>query len=213
MDTLIELAGMILHIDQSLGLVVDRYGVWVYGMLFLIIFAETGLVVFPFLPGDSLLFIAGAFCAAGTMDLLPLNVLLLVAAVLGNTLNYWIGKRVGAKIWEMNPRWIDHNALRKTHDFYERHGGKTIVLARFIPVIRTFAPFVGGVSDIPHGRFQLYSVGGALLWIVGLSVAGYFFGNQPFIKQYLNVIVLAGIASAAVPVALGALWRLFKRRR
>lgn len=204
---------MVLHIDKHLGVFIDQYGNWVYLFLFLIVFVETGLVLFPFLPGDSLLFIGGAFAATGAMDPWLLGVLLFIAAVTGNTLNYWIGSKIGPRVYEKNWRFLDRDALRKTHDFYEHHGGKTIVMARFVPVVRTFAPFVAGVSAMSWARFQLYNVLGALIWVVLLVGGGYLFGNLPVVKQYLNIIVLVGISAAVVPIALGALWKLFTRGR
>ncbi len=213
MDTLVQLLEMVLHIDKHLGVFIDQYGNWVYLFLFLIVFVETGLVLFPFLPGDSLLFIGGAFAATGAMDPWLLGVLLFIAAVTGNTLNYWIGSMIGPRVYEKNWRFLDRDALRKTHDFYEHHGGKTIVMARFVPVVRTFAPFVAGVSAMSWARFQLYNVLGALIWVVLLVGGGYLFGNMPIVKQYLNIIVLVGISAAVVPIALGALWKLFTRGR
>jgi membrane-associated protein len=181
------------------------------------VFCETGLVVFPFLPGDTLLFIGGAFAASGTLSLLALLVILLVASVAGNTVNYLIGRWIGPKVFDTNipvlERFLDREALRKTHDFYERHGGKTIVMARFVPVVRTFAPFVAGASSMNATRFQLFNVFGALLWVLLLVFLGYFFGNIPFIKQYLNVIVLVGIAAAIVPVAFGALYKMMRKQK
>ncbi len=201
MDTLLQFVNLVLHIDKFLGVFIHQYGAWVYAVLFLIVFCETGLVVLPFLPGDSLLFIGGAFCATGEMNIELLIVLLLVAAVLGNTVNYMIGRAIGPKVFDSHipvlERFLDREALRKTHNFYERHGGKTIVLARFIPVVRTFAPFVAG----------------ALFWVLLLTLLGFFFGNIPFIRQYLNVIVLVGIGAAVVPVVLGALWKIMRSKR
>ena len=213
MDTLVQLLEMVLHIDKHLGMFIDQYGNWVYLFLFMIVFVETGLVLFPFLPGDSLLFIGGAFAATGAMDPWLLGVLLFIAAVTGNTLNYWIGSKIGPRVYEKNWRFLDRDALRKTHDFYEHHGGKTIVIARFVPVVRTFAPFVAGVSAMSWARFQLYNTLGALIWVGLLVGGGYLFGNLPVVKQYLNVIVLVGISAAVVPIALGALWKLFTRGR
>ncbi|AKQ57111.1 VTT domain-containing protein [Bordetella hinzii] len=204
---------MILHIDQTFGVWIDQYGAWVYLVLFLIVFAETGLVILPFLPGDSLLFIAGAFGASGAVDPVLLALLLVVAAVTGNTLNYWIGRSLGPRVFTMNVRFLDRGALLKTHLFYEKHGGKTIVMSRFIPVVRTFAPFVAGVAQMPQGRFQFFNVSGALLWVVGLITAGYFFGNIPVIKDHLNTIVLVGLAAAIVPVAAAAIVRFLRGRR
>lgn len=202
---------LILHVDKTLGNLLALYGPLVYAVLFAIIFAETGLVVFPFLPGDSLLFIAGAFCANGLMNAPLLIVLLVTAAVAGNTVNYYIGRAIGTRVFTHNYRWIDRSALEKTHAFFEAHGGKTIVMARWLPVIRTFAPFVAGISAMGVGRFQLFNVSGALLWVVTLVMAGYFFGNIPIIRDHLNTIVLVGFAAAAGPVALAALLRLVRR--
>jgi len=204
---------MVLHIDQTLGVWVQQYGVWVYLVLFLIVFAETGLVVLPFLPGDSLLFIAGAFGATGSLDPILLSALLIVAAVTGNTLNYAIGRYIGPRVFSMNLRFLDRGALMRTHAFYEKHGGKTIVMSRFIPVVRTFAPFVAGVADMPLSRFQLFNILGALLWVISLVAAGYFFGNIPLVKEYLNTIVLLGLAAAIVPVVGAALFKLLRARR
>jgi len=215
LDTLLQFVNLVLHIDKFLGVFIHQYGAWVYAVLFLIVFCETGLVVLPFLPGDSLLFIGGAFCASGEMSLGLLIVLLLVAAVGGNTVNYLIGKAIGPKVFNSHipvfERFLDRAALQKTHNFYERHGGKTIVLARFIPVVRTFAPFVAGVSQMTISRFQLFNVAGALFWVLLLVLLGYFFGNIPFIRQYLNVIVLVGAGAAIVPVVLAALWRMVRK--
>jgi len=208
-----ELLGLILHIDKALGIMLQQYGVWVYALLFAIVFAETGLVVFPFLPGDTLLFIAGAFCANDLMNASVLMLLLIIAAVSGNTVNYLIGRALGQRVFTHDYRWIDRHALEKTHAFFEQHGGKTIILARWLPVIRTFAPFVAGVSDMGITRFQIFNVVGALLWVIGLVMAGYFFGNIPIIRDHLNTIVLIGVAAAAGPVALAATIRCVRGRR
>lgn len=202
---------MILHVDKSLGLVVAEYGTMAYAVLSAIVFAETGLVVFPFLPGDTLLFIAGAFCATGHMNIWILMTLLVIAAVTGNTVNYWIGKAIGKKVFTHDYRWIDRAALVKTHAFYENHGGKTIILSRFIPIVRTFAPFVAGVSEMNFAKFQFYNIVGALIWVVGLVAGGYFFGNIPGIREHLNTIVLIGVAAAVVPVILAGLWKMIRR--
>lgn len=202
---------MILHVDKYLGTFIAQYGTLVYVVLFAIVFCETGLVVFPFLPGDSLLFIAGAFCATGAMNEWLLMSLLIVAAVTGNTVNYWIGRAIGEKVFTHDYRWIDREALRKTHAFYENHGGKTIILARFVPIVRTFAPFVAGVSQMTFAKFQFFNVIGALIWVVGLVAAGYFFGNIPIIRDHLNTIVLVGVGAAAIPVALGGMWKAYKK--
>ncbi|PCE25587.1 hypothetical protein BWP39_13750 [Paraburkholderia acidicola] len=215
MDTLLQFVNLVLHIDKFLGVFINQYGAWVYAVLFLIVFCETGLVVLPFLPGDSLLFIGGAFCASGEMSLGLLIVLLVIAAVTGNTVNYLIGRAIGPKVFNSHipvlEKFLDRAALQKTHNFYEKHGGKTIVLARFIPVVRTFAPFVAGASAMTVRRFQLFNIAGALFWVLLLVLLGYFFGNIPFIRQYLNVIVLVGIGAAVVPVVLGALWKMLRK--
>ncbi|KAA0890200.1 VTT domain-containing protein [Pusillimonas sp. ANT_WB101] len=207
---MLDFLHMILHIDQTLGIWVAEYGAWIYLVLFLIVFGETGLVVLPFLPGDSLLFIAGAFGASGLLDPVLLAALLVVAAVLGNTVNYHIGRYIGPRVFTSNSRYLDRKALVRTHAFYEKHGGKTIIMSRFLPVFRTFAPFVAGVGSMSILKFQLFNAVGALLWVCGLITLGYFFGNVPIIKEHLNTIVLIGIGAAAVPVVGGVLWRVIK---
>lgn len=202
---------MILHVDKYLGSVIADYGTMVYAVLFAIVFAETGLVVFPFLPGDTLLFIGGAFCASGQMNIWLLMGLLITAAVTGNTVNYWIGNAIGQKVFTHDYKWIDKAALRRTHAFYENHGGKTIILSRFIPIVRTFAPFIAGVSDMTFAKFQFYNVTGAVLWVVSLVGGGYFFGNIPIIRDHLNTIVILGVAAAVVPLALGGLWKFYHK--
>jgi membrane-associated protein len=206
-----QLLDMILHIDKSLGTVIAEYGTMVYVVLSGIVFAETGLVIFPFLPGDSLLFVAGAFCASGAMNIWILMALLVTAAVAGNTVNYWIGRSIGQKVFTHDYKWIDKDALIKTHAFYEHHGGKTIVLARFVPIVRTFAPFVAGVSLMTFAKFQFYNITGAIIWVVGLVTAGYFFGNIPIIRNHLNLIVMIGIGAAVVPLILAGLWKVYRK--
>jgi membrane-associated protein len=208
---LMQLFDMILHVDKTLGTLLAEYGTYVYIVLFAIIFCETGLVVLFFFPGDTLLFIAGAFCATGQMSYPLLMALLIVAAVTGNTLNYYIGEAIGQRMFTHNYRWINKDALRRTHDFFEKHGGKTIILARFVPVVRTFAPFVAGVSDMTHWRFQLYNVTGAVLWVASLVTAGYFFGNIPVVRDHLTEIVLVGVSVAIVPLALGGLYKFGRK--
>lgn len=210
---LMQFVDLILHVDKSLGAVIAQYGTMVYAVLFSIVFAETGLVVVPFLPGDTLLFIGGAFCASDQMNVWVLTALLVTAAVLGNTVNYWIGHAIGHRVFTHNYRWIDKAALQKTHAFYERHGGKTIILARFVPIVRTFAPFVAGVSDMTFARFQLFNIIGAVLWVGGLVASGYFFGNIPVIRDHLNTIVLIGVAAAVVPLLLGGMWKLLAKKQ
>ncbi len=208
---LMHLFDMLLHVDKSLGTLLAQYGTYVYLVLFAIVFCETGLVVLFFFPGDTLLFIAGAFCATGEMSYPLLTTLLVTAAVTGNTVNYFIGEAVGHRMFTHNYRWINKDALTRTHAFFEKHGGKTIILARFVPVVRTFAPFVAGVSDMTHTRFQLYNVAGALLWVMSLVTAGYFFGHVPIIKDHLTEIVLVGVSAAIVPLAIGGLYKLGRR--
>ena len=194
------------HLDKHLAALLAQYGVWVYAILFLIVFAETGFIVTPFLPGDSLLFVAGALCGAGSMDLWVLNGTIIAAAVLGNSVNYSIGRYLGPKVfhWE-NSRFFNKAALMKTHVFYERHGGKTLVITRFIPILRTFAPFVAGIGEMNYVRFQAYNIGGAVLWVGSLSVAGYLFGNLPIIQNNLSLVILAIIGVSTLPAAIAYL--------
>jgi membrane-associated protein len=201
---------MVLHVDK-MGQLIDQYGTLIYVVLFAIIFCETAFVIFPFLPGDSLLFIAGTFCAAGAMDPWFLIAILLFASISGNSINYWIGSTIGHKVMAGNSRWIDKGALEKTHAFYEKHGGKTIVLARFTPIVRTFAPFVAGFSEMSHRSFQFYNVVGAILWIVSLILAGYYFGHIPLIKNNLSIIVMVGVGAAVVPIILGLMWKFGRK--
>lgn len=206
-----QLIDMFLHIDKYLGIFIAQYGVMIYALLFAIIFCETGLVIVPFLPGDTLLFIGGAFCASGSMYLGLLLFLLIAAAVLGNTVNYVVGHIVGEKVFTQDYRWLDRDALQRTHAFYERHGGKTLILARFVPIARTFGPFIAGISRMTFVKFQMFNCTGAVLWVSALTMGGYLFGNIPFIRDHLNAIVLVGVAAAALPVALGGLWKVGKR--
>lgn len=203
MDLLLGLADFILHLDKHLDALIAQYGVWIYAILFAIVFLETGLVVFPFLPGDSLLFVAGAFAARGEMDLATLMIVLIIAAITGDALNYAIGRRIGPQVfrWE-NSRWFNKAAFDKAHAFYEQHGGKTIVLARFIPFIRTFAPFVAGVAQMRYASFAMFNIGGALLWVVSLCVAGYLFGNVPFIKNNLTIVIFSIIGLSLLPLVI-----------
>lgn len=197
---------IVLHLDKHLALLVQQYGLWIYGILFFIVFAETGFVVTPFLPGDSLLFVAGALAAIGEggMDILVLMGVLTVAAVLGNTLNYQIGRFLGPKVfhWE-NSRFFNKDALIKTHAFYEKHGGKTLVISRFLPLFRTFAPFVAGIGSMTYARFTLFNLVGALGWVVSLCLAGYWLGNLPWVRANLSLIIVGIIAFTLVPVGIG----------
>jgi membrane-associated protein len=208
---LMQFFDMILHVDKTLGMLLAQYGTYVYAVLFAIVFCETGLVVLFFFPGDTLLFIAGAFCATGQMSYPLLLALLITAAVTGNTLNYWIGEAIGQRVFTHDYRWINKDALRRTHDFFEKHGGKTIILARFVPVVRTFAPFIAGVSDMTLGRFQLFNFTGAAAWVISLVTAGYFFGNIPVVRDHLTAIVLIGVGAAVVPLALGGIYKAGRR--
>lgn len=208
-----QLLHVLLHVDKSLGMLIEQYGTLIYMVLFLIVFCETGLVVFPFLPGDSLLFIAGAFCATGAMNIWLLLVILVVAAVLGNTVNYWIGRKVGQRVYTTNIRWINPDSIRKTHAFYEKHGGKTLVIARFTPIVRTFAPFIAGVSVMTFAKFQLFNIIGALLWVVGLLACGYLFGHIPLVRDHLNTFVLIGIGTAILPLIALGIWQIYKKLR
>lgn len=197
---------LVLHLDTYLSLLVSDYGVWIYAILFLVIFCETGLVVTPFLPGDSLLFIAGAICATGGMDPWVLGGLLLFAAISGDSTNYVIGRTLGKRLFS-NPdsKVFRRDYLDQTHAFYERHGGKTVTLARFLPIVRTFAPFVAGMAYMPYLRFLFFSVAGSIAWVGGLVTLGYFFGNVPFIKQNLSVMIIAIIAFSLVPMLIGVI--------
>ena len=199
---------LVLHLDQYLNLLVTNYGTWIYAILFLVIFCETGLVVTPFLPGDSLLFIAGAVCANGAMDPVLLALLLMSAAILGDSTNYLIGRTTGERLFgRPNSKIFRRDDLERTHEFYDRHGGKTVTLARFLPIVRTFAPFVAGVGRMPYGRFVAFSVAGSILWVGGLVTLGYFFGNVPFIKQNLSLLVIGIILLSLLPMIIGFLHR------
>ncbi|MBO9552897.1 DedA family protein [Pseudomonas sp.] len=197
---------LILHLDTYLDLLVTNYGPWIYAILFAVIFCETGLVVMPFLPGDSLLFIAGAVAAGGGMDPVLLAGLLMAAAILGDSTNYIIGRTTGEKLFSNpNSKIFRRDYLERTHEFYERHGGKTVTMARFLPILRTFAPFVAGIAHMHYPRFLGFSVAGSLLWVGGLVTLGYFFGNVPFIKQHLSLMVVGIIVLSLVPMILGLL--------
>ncbi|MFM2344319.1 MAG: hypothetical protein RLZZ210_929 [Pseudomonadota bacterium] len=209
-----DLINIILHIDKYLAYVLQNYGAWVYAILFFIIFAETGLVVAPFLPGDSLLFLIGAFCASGSMDLWVSLIGLFASAVLGNTCNYYIGRWLGKKVYDTNKyKLIDKQYLYKTEAFFEKHGGKTVVMARFLPIFRTFVPFVAGISKMDARVFQFYNIIGAGIWVLTFVILGYFFGNIPFIKDNLNKIVLFGFALAVVPLIVLAIIKKFKKTK
>jgi len=200
LEFLAALLDIALHLDQHLQALVAAYGAWIYLILFLIVFCETGLVVTPFLPGDSLLFVAGTVAAAGGMDIHLLVVLLIVAAVLGDAVNYSVGHYVGPRIFSHGEsRWLNPKHLERAHAFYERHGGKTIIIARFVPIIRTYAPFVAGAASMTYAKFALYNVSGAVLWVVSLGYAGYFFGNLPVIKDNLTLVIIGIIILSILP--------------
>jgi membrane-associated protein len=210
METLRYALDFVLHLNKHLDALVGDYGAWVYVILFLIVFCETGLVVTPFLPGDSLLFAAGAIAAGGRLNLFLLMVLLFVAAVIGDTVNYWIGDRAGHRLVRRFPRLIKQKYLDRTHDFFERYGGKTIIIARFVPIVRTFAPFVAGVGEMSYRRFMSFNVVGAFLWVVLLVPAGYFFASVRFVEENFSMVILAIIILSILP-AVVEFWR--ERRR
>jgi len=200
LELLATFIDIVLHLDIHLMTLVQNYGVWVYAILFLIIFAETGLVFMPFLPGDSLLFVAGALCGLGAMQLEWLAPLLMVAAFTGDNTNYWVGRLIGLRLLERaNGRFIKREHIDKTREFYVKHGGKTIIFARFMPIIRTFAPFVAGIGLMRYRLFVLYSALGSVAWIGSLTLAGYFFGNIPVVKNNLTLIILLVILISFLP--------------
>jgi membrane-associated protein len=199
MDLLQFFIDFFLHLDEHLNVVIQNYGTWTYLFLFAIIFMETGLVVTPFLPGDSLLFAAGTFAGLGSLNVHLLFFLLAGAAILGDTVNYWIGHFIGPRAFSGNIRFLKKEYLERTHDFYERHGGKTIILARFIPIIRTFAPFVAGVGAMTYPRFFTYNVVGGILWVAIFTYGGYFFGNLPVVQENFTLVILAIIVISVLP--------------
>ena len=207
MEIITTLFDFILHVDVHLAQFVTAYGAWVYALLFLIIFVETGVVVMPFLPGDSLLFVVGAMCAVGLMSLPVAMGLLVAAAILGDLCNYSIGRYFGPKVFQwQNSRFFNKNAFNQAHDFYEKYGGVTIIVARFAPFLRTFAPFVAGVAQMTRSKFSLYNVTGAVLWVGGITTAGYVFGNIPWVKLDLDKIIWGAILIPGLLVLFGA-WK------
>ncbi len=198
-----QILDFFLHLDKYLNNVIIEYGVWTYAILFLIIYAETGFVITPFLPGDSLLFAAGAFAASGSLNIVWLCLLLIAAALLGNTTNYWIGYHIGDRVFkEPRPKWAKKEYLDKTHEFYEKYGGKTIIIARFVPFVRTFAPFVAGVGRMTYLKFESYDIFGGTFWVLVCCLAGYFFGNLPFVKENFSVVVLVIIFISVLPAII-----------
>lgn len=211
MELLGGFVDLILHLDQHLLELARTYGVWIYAILFLIVFLETGVVVTPFLPGDSLLFVAGAIAAAGEMNVHGVVLLLTVAAILGDSLNYAVGRYLGPRVFRFeDTRFFKRAYIDRTHAFFEKHGGKTIIIARFIPIIRTYAPFVAGIGAMPYGRFAMFNVTGAILWVVLLTYAGYFFGNLPLVRNNLTLVILGIIVLSILP---GIIEFLRARRR
>jgi len=196
MELLASFWDLIVHLDTHLEAFVAQHGAWVYALLFAIVFCETGLVVTPFLPGDSLLFVAGAIAAVGGMDVVVVTATLVAAALCGDNVNYWVGRWAGKSIFS---KYINPIHLQRTQAFYERHGGKTIILARFMPIVRTYAPFVAGIGHMPYMRYLAYCVAGALLWVVSLCTAGYFFGNIPAVKSNLTLVIMGIILLSISP--------------
>ncbi|MEI7812442.1 MAG: DedA family protein [Ignavibacteria bacterium] len=200
METIKYFIDLFMHLDVHLGNIIAGYGIVTYVILFVVIFAETGLIVTPFLPGDSLLFACGAFAATGSFNLSILLLILSVAAIAGDTLNYWVGGYFGLKLFtQKRIRFLKKEHLERTHQFYEKHGGKTIIIARFIPIIRTFAPFVAGIGSMSYGKFISYNIFGGLLWVILFTCAGYFFGNLPFVKSNFSLVIVAIIIISVIP--------------
>ena len=200
MELLATLWGLVVHLDRHLLELTQAYGTWVYAILFVVIFSETGFVVTPFLPGDSLLFVLGALAAGGALDIWTLNVLLVVAAIAGNQVNFAIGRYLGPRIFKSGgARVLKPEYLERTHRFFARHGGKTIIITRFVPIVRTYAPFVAGLGAMEPGRFTAYNIAGGVLWIVSLTLAGYFFGNIPIVKNNLTLVIFGIIFLSILP--------------
>lgn len=203
MELITYLVNIVMHLDSHLLTLTQQYGMWIYAILFLIIFSETGLVIFPFLPGDSLLFVAGALCGIGALDFYLLLPLLILAAFMGDNTNYWIGRLIGKRMLKSgSSRFIKHEHLDKTHAFYKKHGGKTIVLARFLPIVRTFAPFVAGVARMHYRLFVMFSAAGSVVWIAFFVIGGFFLGNIPFIKNNLTLMILLIVFISLAPAML-----------
>lgn len=205
METLRRLIDVFLHLDRYLKDLIPEYGVWIYAVLFLIVFCETGLVVTPILPGDSLLFAIGALAGAGSLSLIGVQCTLLTAALCGDNANYWIGYFIGPKLFKRESRLLNRKHLDKTHAFYERYGGKTIIIARFVPIVRTFAPFVAGLGRMTYRRFLSFSVIGALLWVILVTLAGYFFGRLEIVKKNFSLVVLLIIFISLLPAVIEVL--------
>jgi len=203
MEFITYLINVVMHLDSHLLALTQQYGMWIYAILFLIIFSETGLVIFPFLPGDSLLFVAGALCGIGALDISLLLPLLMLAAFMGDNTNYWTGRLIGKRLVKLgNSRFIKHEHLDKTHNFYKKHGGKTIVFARFLPIVRTFAPFVAGIARMHYRLFVMFSAAGSVVWIAFFVIGGFFLGNIPVIKNNLTLMILVIVFISLVPAML-----------
>jgi membrane-associated protein len=216
MDLIRQAVDLFLHLDKHLGEIIQQYGTWTYAILTLVVFCETGLVVTPFLPGDSLLFAAGALAAlpGSPLSVFVLFLLLTGAAIAGDTVNYWIGHKVGPRAFEGKIKFLNPNHLARTHEFYEKYGGKTIIIARFVPIVRTFAPFVAGVGSMSYGKFITYNVVGGILWVAICLFAGFFFGNLPFVKANFSLVIIAIIIISVLPgVYEFARHRMEARRR
>ena len=209
MELLHGFVDLFLHLDKHLASIIAQYGVWTYLILFTVVFLETGVVATPFLPGDSLLFAAGALAAIGSLDVGLLLVLLMAAAILGDTLNYWIGRKAGPRVFNEKVRFLRREHLDRTHAFYEKHGGKTIIIARFVPIVRTFAPFVAGVGTMAYGRFLAYNVVGGVTWVLLFVLAGFWFGNIPAVKENFSLVILGIIVVSLLPLVVE--W--FRQRR
>jgi len=201
-----QMIDLVLHVDKYLDLIIQQYGLFTYVLLFVVVFCETGLVVTPFLPGDSLLFAVGAFAARGSLDVGVALVVLAVAAILGDTVNYWIGAVVGPKVFHKeNVRFLNRRHLERTHEFYERYGGKTIVIARFVPIVRTFAPFVAGIGKMTYGRFLSYNIFGGLLWVLLFVLGGFYFGNIGIVRRNFSLVIIAIVLISILPGVIEAL--------
>jgi membrane-associated protein len=204
MDWILKLIDFVLHVDVYLNDIIAHYGTWTYGLLFFVIFMETGFVVTPFLPGDSLIFAAAAFAARGVLNPWLIFILMSIAAIAGDTANYWIGNRVGAKAYTGEVKWIKKEYMERTHAFFEKHGGKAIFLARFVPIIRTFAPFVAGVSQMPYGYFVRWNIIGGVAWVATFTLLGYFFGNIPFVQKNFELVIIAILVISVIPIVVEA---------
>ena len=211
MELLLKLIDIVLHVDDHLRELAQQYGAWwMYVILFAIIFAETGLVVTPFLPGDSLLFAVGALCGSRVLELPIVLLLLTIAAILGDTVNYWVGRKLGPRVFKEKSRFLKKEYLDRTHNFYERYGGKTIIIARFVPIVRTFAPFVAGVGSMTYGKFMSYNIFGGILWVFSMTLSGYFFGNFKIVQDNFSMVILMIIFISILPGII-EYWRERKR--